>query len=338
MAVALPSGLPLAARMDRLRELLALQAGVVSRRQALERGLVKHELDRLVRQRQLVRLHPGVYVDHTSTPTWAQLAWAAVLATWPSALTHASALRACEGPGRRVSRDSSIHVAVARHRNVRAPSGVVVHRLERFEERVLWNLGPPRLHYEDAALEVAASSPTEMEALGVLAAVVQSRRTTATRLLASAQSRPRLPRRAWTVAVLRDLAEGASSVLEQRYLTRVERDHGLQRARRQEPGVSSRGPVLRDVEYAAGLVVELDGRLFHDTATQRDADLDRDLDAALDGRETVRLSWGQVVDRPCWTAARIGTLLQRRGWKGTPVLCGPDCRVHEAARSIRRTQ
>jgi predicted methyltransferase len=49
----------------------------------------------------------------------------------------------------------------------------------------------------------------------------------------------------------------------------------------------------RDVVYAEfEQVVELDGRLFHDSADARDADLDRDLDAAVERLGTVRLGWG----------------------------------------------
>ena len=218
--------------MDELRDLLDAQAGVVARRQLLERGMVKHDLDRLIRRRLLTTVHPGIYLDHTGEPTWLQRAWAGVLATWPAALTHASALRACEGPGRRIALDDRIHVAVDRHRKLRAPAGVVVHRLGGLNERVLWNLGPPRLRYEDAALEVAAAAETDFAALGVLATVVQSRRTTATRILESARARPRLARREWITSVLGDAADGACSVLEHGYLHRVERAHRLRRARR----------------------------------------------------------------------------------------------------------
>lgn len=52
-----------------------------------------------------------------------------------------------------------------------------------------------------------------------------------------------------------------------------------------------------------GVVVELDGRLFHDTTEQRDRDFDRDLVAAVHGKDSVRLTYGQVFQRPCWTPA-----------------------------------
>ena len=311
--------------MEYLDELLRQQSGVVTRRQALDAGLLKHDLERLQRRRELVAFHPGVYLDHTGEPTWLQRAWAAVLATSPSALSHQSALRAHEGPGRHDRDDETIHVAVDRARHVRSPEGVVVHRLTGLEGRVLWNLGPPRQRYDDAILEVACEQRTDLKALAVLSAAVQSRRTTARRLLTNAEQRCRLPRRRFLTDVLRDVADGACSVLEHGYLTQVERGHGLATGRRQRPGISSRGPLYRDVEYLTGQIVELDGRLFHDSTLQRDADMDRDLDAAVAGQATIRLSWGQVFDRPCWTAGRIGRVLHRQGWAGKPRRCGAGC-------------
>ena len=72
-------------------------------------------------------------------------------------------------------------------------------------------------------------------------------------------------------------------------------------------------------------MVELDGFMFHNSPSSRDADLERDLDAAVAGKGTVRLGWGQVFGRPCRTAGKIGRLLAARGWTGTIQRCGPDC-------------
>ena len=138
-------------------------------------------------------------------------------------------------------------------------------------------------------------------------------------------------RRSWVQAVLEDVAGGACSVLEHGYLTRVERAHGLSPARRQVRDRLGSGAVYRDVEYAGGLVVELDGRLFHDSTAQRDRDFDRDLVAAVQGKDTVRLSYGQVFDRPCWTAGHVGVLLTGHGWPGSVHRCSPGCPAPEAA-------
>jgi hypothetical protein len=124
--------------------------------------------------------------------------------------------------------------------------------------------------------------------------------------------------------VLGFVAAGSCSLLEHEFLALVARAHGLPGAQRQVRA-SVRGPVFRDVVYEAfGLVVELDGRLFHDNARARDLDLDRDLDAALEGLLTVRLGWGQAHLRPCATAVRLARLLRRRGWPGSLHPC-PAC-------------
>lgn len=173
----------------------------------------------------------------------------------------------------------------------------------------------------DAALE----RNSDLAAIGVIADLCQSRRTTARRILEAAQARPRLARRGWLEGVLRDIADGTCSTLEHGYLDRVERPHRLPHGRRQ---VTGRSPALRDVDYdPLPLLVELDGRLFHDNAGQRDRDLDRDLDAALDGRATIRLGWGQVFERPCLTARRISALLVRSGWADSAQRCGPSCGI-----------
>ena len=84
--------------------------------------------------------------------------------------------------------------------------------------------------------------------------------------------------------------------------------------------------MMRDVVYSGrrppwSQVVELDGRLHHDSARARDRDMERDLDAAIDGLDTLRLGYGQVFERCCSTAAKLGRLLRMRGWPGSPTRC-----------------
>lgn len=310
---------------DHLAELLLHQCGVVSRRQVLEAGLHPHDLRRMVRRRELAPLHLGVYVDHTGEPTWVQRAWAGVLVSAPAALVDESALRWADGPGRRGRDDAIVHVAVDHARTPAGAPGLRVHRVSGLTSMVLWNSSPPRMRPEHAALRVASRAVDDFGAVRVLADAVQSRRTTVPRMVAALADLPKLGRRRFLAQVLGDLSVGACSVLERGYLTRVERPHGLPTAQRQVRDSIS-GPVYRDVLYLAQQqVVELDGRLFHDTASSRRADLDRDLDAATQRLATVRLGWGQVFGSPCRTAERIGALLGQRGWLGQVSPCR-DCR------------
>ncbi|WP_036420350.1 type IV toxin-antitoxin system AbiEi family antitoxin domain-containing protein [Mycobacterium sp. 360MFTsu5.1] len=299
-----------------IAEVLGRQAGVIARRQVLEAGRHDPYIRRMLRRNEWARIHDGVYVNHTGPPTWQQRAWAAVLYAAPAALCLESAMWR-EGP--------LIHVAVDVNRTVLVePDGVRIHHLAQLDQRALWHVGPPRVRYEEAALDVACRT-TEFEAIAVLADACQSRRTTAQRLLAALDGRARIPRRRWLRAVLVDIADGTCSVLEHGYLNRVERAHGLPRATRQARSRSSAGVRYRDIEYGQRLVVELDGRLFHDSAAARNNDFERDLDAAVDGRLTVRLSYQQVFDRPCQTAGKIAQILKQRGVEVYGHPCGPAC-------------
>lgn len=310
---------------SRYADLLALQSGVVSRRQlVVEAGLQQHDLQRLVRRRDLVRVHDGVFVNHTGTPTWLQRAWIGVHLIWPAALAGDSALRAAEGPGRSGRDESVIHLAVDRDRHAAVPTGYRVHRISSFHDRVMWNTSPPRVRIEEALIDVAVRKPDDFGAVAVLADAIQGRLTQAGRIRAALDGRLRVPRRDFLTGVLCDLERGTCSVLEHGYLTLVEQPHGLPVALRQVRD-SRHGPLYRDVVYAQfDQLVELDGRMWHDSAEQHDADLDRDLDAAVERLSTIRLGWGQVYGRPCETAVRIGRLLSARGWLGRPTRC-PEC-------------
>ncbi|UFN46471.1 type IV toxin-antitoxin system AbiEi family antitoxin domain-containing protein [Nocardioides okcheonensis] len=317
--------------MEILQPLLASQGGVVSRRQALTEGVAPHDLRRLVRRRELAPVFPGVLVDHTGEPTWLQRAWGAVLFCAArddeqggpgAALAGASAVRAADGPGR--GEDAGpIVVAIPRERRVLAPPGITVVRTFDLGARVQWNVGPPRMRYDEAALDVALAAPEELAAIGAIARAVQSRHTTAARMGEALGRRSRAPRRTFLEAVLADVSAGACSVLEREHVARVERPHGLPAGTRQQRAGTLSGIVYRDNAYDE-LLVELDGRLFHDTAEQRDRDHERDLDAAVAGAGTVRLTWGQVVGRPCSTAAKLSVVLERHGLRGGRP-CGPSC-------------
>ena len=160
------------------------------------------------------------------------------------------------------------------------------------------------------------------------AAAVRSRCTTAERLAQALAARARFPRRTWLAQVLLDVAAGTASVLEHGYLHGVERAHGLPTADRQRADRVAGARIYRDAPYPAHrLAVELDGRLDHSGLSDRDGDLDRDLETATTEVRTIRLGWGQVYERPCRTAAAIGRLLQLGGWVGAPTRCSPDCAV-----------
>lgn len=77
------------------------------------------------------------------------------------------------------------------------------------------------------------------------------------------------------------------------------------------------------------MIIELDGRPFHDDAVARYRDMERDLDAAafIDSR-TLRLCWGQATVGACSTARKVGIVMNRHGWEGSVTPCpSPECAV-----------
>lgn len=306
------------------------QCGMVSRAQVLSRGGDDLLISRRLRRREWARVHPGVYVDHTGPLTWEQRAWAAVLALWPAALASGSALCA-QRKGLPASLtgglDDDIHVVVAHGRRVSAPPGVRVTRLRDYEAVISANLSPPRMRFEDAVLREASARATDDSAVAVLADACQSRRTNPERLLRRLQLMGKLPRRSLLVEVLDDVASGALSTLERRYLRKVERRHGLPPATRQLREATGQGVVFRDAFHPDhAFLVELDGRLGHEWNADRWSDLDRDVASAEEQRLTIRVGWKQVLD-PCRLALSVVRILRARGWTGSAHPCSETCPV-----------
>ncbi len=142
-------------------------------------------------------------------------------------------------------------------------------RVTGYADLVLAERSPPVVRIEQALLKVAAQLSPDA-AVGVLSDACQQRRTTPNRLVEVARGMARLRQRAFLVEVLDDVASGAYSMLERRYLRQVERAHGLPRAERQVPASTGPRRAFRDVEYVAQhVVIELDGRLGHEDASNR---------------------------------------------------------------------
>jgi hypothetical protein len=300
-----------------IQELLDRQAGVVRRAQLRALGATPNDIRRWLRQRRLVAVYPGVYVNHTGPLTWVNRAWAGVLVHWPAALADVSAVNLA---------GDTIHVAVSSDATPVNRPGVRLHWLTDLDDRVLWNLGPPRVRFEDALLTVAGRAETRTEALALLADGCRRRRTTPARLAAELELRTGLKNRAWLLGAITETGQGIQSALESAYLRRVERPHGLPWGRRQHRVQDGAGVVYRDVLYDAhDMVVELDGRIGHELSSDRWDDMDRDLDAAVEQLLTIRLGWRHAEDQPCRTATRLAVLLGQRGWRGRPRGCGIAC-------------
>lgn len=207
---------------------------------------------------------------------------------------------------------------------VRPPGLTLVTRanLEAVVQPVPW---PPRLRLEEAVLDVAERQPDEGAAIAVVLAAVQRRRTTPARLRAALAARPRYRRRELISEVLTDAADGVHSLLERRYLQRVERAHGLPRAVRQFRELTADGVRYRDLRYEEQqVVIELDGVIAHpDDARRRDDARARGI--VLAGDVPLVYGWTEVVGTPCQVATEVAAVLVTRGWSGSPRRCGPTC-------------
>lgn len=318
-----------------LARVLREQDGVVARSQLVALGASRADLRRLLARGDLVPIHPRVYVDHSGAPTRRQREWAAVLACAPAALHRESALDA-HGMTRdrptQAAKDRPIHLMVDRERRIVPPAGVAI---ERVADRSTWvqaNRRPPRATFDYALLK-ATGDRGEADAIALLSDAVHQGLTTPTRLLEVISRLPRLPRRAVLKDVLADVAAGTRSVLEQRYLRDVERAHGLPEGERQLREGTASGTVVRDLRYGdQRTLVELDGAFGHRDAVDRWSDLQRDLDAVVEGHVTLRPGWAQVLE-PCRLAGVVASVLGRRGWTGAPRSCGPHCTVDDGGAS-----
>lgn len=332
-----PPRTPSPLNAESLAKLMLRQRGVVSRRQVLAHHGRHADIRRRVRRREWAVVHPGVYVDHTGPLTREQREWAAVLLYWPAALHRDSALGwhglRRDRPLR--SAEAPVQVVVDASRTVTRVSGVEVERVRNARTWLDDYRWPPRARVEFALLKVASERDLE-GAVAVLADACAQGRTDPQRLVEALQKLTRLPRRKALLEILVDVASGAHSVLERRFLRDVEMAHGLPAGERQVRERSGGRRVRRDVKYAAERVlIELDGQFGHRDALDRWADLDRDLAAAVSSSVTVRLGWAQVL-LPCRVAAALGTILRARGWSGRPVACRPGCSIGDRVDLVSR--
>jgi hypothetical protein len=304
---------------------LALQRGVLSRPQAVSLGLTSSAIAARLRNGRWQRLHPGVYAAFSGDPPRQALLWAAVLRAGPAAmLSHQTA---AELHGLSSEPAPAIHVLVPAGSQIAPISGVALHYSRRVSEARHPVLLPPRARVEEAVLDLAATAGSLDLALGWVFRACGSRRTTAGKLSTAMALRPRMRWRGELSAALSLAATGVHSLLEFRYVDRVERPHRLPPGRRQHAVRRGGRRQYQDTEYDCyGVVVELDGQAAHPTGL-RWGDIRRDNANAAEGQVTLRYGWPDVTDRPCRVAAEIGATLRQRGWDGVLRRCGRSCEL-----------
>ena len=314
-------------------QLLQLQAGVITRAQALGAGMSRHALQAKVDSGRWRRLHHGVDAAFSGRPDRAAMLWAAVLGAGPRAvLSHETAAELHGLLSASARQDGPIHVMVPRGNQVAAMRRVRLHYSQRLEASRHPVLLPPVTRLEDTTLDLAGAAATVTDGIGWILRACGTRRTTPDRLRQAMAARLRLRWRSELSTALGDARSGVHSALEHAYLHCVERLHGLPAGVRQRHVIVRNVSTYQDVRYERYLlIVELDGRAAH-PEQERWRDIRRDNASAAAGCVTLRYSWSDVTQRPCEVAAEVGRVLRSRGWTGRPRPCGPDCAAGFAGR------
>jgi hypothetical protein len=309
----------------RLRELARAQAGVITRRQALASGMSSNAIRSKLEGGRWQQLFPGIYAAFTGLiPRDAHL-WAAVLYGGTSAqLSHETAAELL-----RLTDEQSpqIHLKVPTERRVRPLHGVVIHRSSYMEQGWRFARGvPPHTLVEQTIMDLLDAAVNFDDAVGWITRAFQRNLTNEGSLRQAVATRKKLRWRDRLDQVIPTAATGAHSPLEYRYDRDVERAHGLPPARKQVPFTKPDGTRgFRDRYYAEyGLVVELDGKRYHDE-DRRDNDRRRDNDAAATTGATLRYGWADVTRTQCETAAQVHAALRKRGYTGNLRPCSATC-------------
>lgn len=312
-----------------LTKLAASQHGVLSRTQALgalSRGAVRWKLKRGLWQ----QVHPGVYAVHTQPLEWLARASAALLFYGEGsalALESAAFLLGIES-----KQPALVHVDVPIGTQREKRVMVKVRRRRRLEITRRQKLRVTAAAFTVIDLGDLATASRE-DAIAVAALAVQRRKTTAPELVKELGKRRTHQHRRALELSLGIVAEGAESVLEVDFVTRVLRAHGLPEMRMAVAGRAGGVSIRRDfVDETHQIVVEVDGRVAHEG--RRGADNKRDRSTAARGAVTLRAEWVDVYYEACHLAADLFGTLRSRGYQGTLGTCGPNCK---ALRHLRRS-
>lgn len=308
--------------------LIRLQAGVLTRAQAIGCGVAPNAVTRMARQWQT--LSPGVFLATPAADgrlSWEVRAWAGLLRFGPQARLWLDDAGVVHGlvevpapvhPGRIDA--NPIQLLVPWHNGRDVPGYLLTRERSRTREPSTRS-DPAATRVDDTVLDLIDHGGTD-DVVTWLTRAVQRRRTTPTRLLRRLEDRRRVRHRRLVLEVLRDVAAGSTTHLEMALVNDVLRPHGLPVGRRQHRVIRTVG--LTDVGYPEyQLIVEVDGRIGHE-GEGAFRDKHRDNDHTIVGWTSLRFGWDDVSADPCAVAAYIAEMLIQRGWSGYPDRC-PRC-------------
>jgi hypothetical protein len=307
------------------RELLAAQGNAIARCQSADSGIDPRAMRSRVRSGRWQRLQRGVYAAFSGEPSRETMLWAALLRAGPGAvLSHQTAAER-HGLIDEPSSLISITVPASRHPGQAKIAGIIIRRSDSILRTRHPAMLPPCTGVEDTVLDLIEVAATFDDAYMWICRAIGRRRTTADRIGLAMAARKKMRWRQEISVALGDAADGALSVLEYRYVRRVERPHGLPVARRQARIRQGTGNRYLDNLYEEyGVCAELDGTAAH-PGDEQWRDKRRDNANTVSGILTLRFGLLDLGNRRCETARAVATLLRRRGWTGSPRACGPLC-------------
>ena len=307
-----PLGAPPVPRdLEELVAVVAHQRGLVTRAQCLSAGLSDRAIGHRLRTQRWVSVRRGVYLTVPGRKGWWWDATAALLSVGTGAAWAFGTAGFAQGLIR--TAPSTVHLVVDASATPEAPDGVRVHRSRYADARVDDLHWPWRTRADETILDLAESGTVD-EITALLGRAFQRGLTTEETLRSLLDGRARHPHRALLQDLLADVASGAESAMEVRFLRDVERAQGLPRGRRQVP-LTIGNVRVHDIAYEEQRVlVELDGRLGHD-GEDRVRDGIRDRRSATRAWLTVRAFWNDVAGAPCTLATEVGEVLNQRGWR-----------------------
>lgn len=296
-------------RLDPLGDLLTCQDGVVRVEQAVgyrSRGEVRW----LVQSGRWQRRYPRVLVAHTGPLSRKQEIWAALLHCGNSAVLCGTT--AAEVDGLRGYEERRIRVLVPQGGSLRVgtdgqlPTGEV--RLPQSRDLrpafVHPARQPARTRLERSVLDMASERQRVDDAVAVLAASVQQRLTSASRLAGMVDRLPNLPQRRLIRQTLSDITGGAQSLPEVAFGQLVRRA-GLPPPSRQAVLRRGDGRYYLDARWDRQRVAaEIDG-LAHLEVSRWLADLERQNSLALGRLTVVRFASFHIRHRPAYVVQTL---------------------------------
>jgi len=302
--------------MKKLMKLAGRQHGTFAGRQAKEFGVEKHDLKRLLREGVVERAAWGVYRLVGSDRTWRQRLMIAVLAAGPGAAVSGKAAAALLGL--RGYREGPVEVTQTRRPSRRNPVlGTMEHSscfLPEHQVRVVD--GIPVLCAERVVFDLCGRAFPE-RAKRIVKDALGSGHTTLAKLATTlvetgARGRPGTVQLRAVLAILAEEESITESELED-LVEAVLLAAGLPLPDRQVNVGNTETPIGRvDFLYrAARLVIEADGRAWHDGWSMTEADQRRDKLLVAAGYQVIHTNWRELVTEPEILVNAVRAVLQR---------------------------